>query len=68
MAKISPSILAADFANLERDILDIEANGADFVHVDIMDPLMALNLQLWIFHFLFALSFPVMRASWWLRW
>ena len=37
MAKISPSILAADFANLERDIRDIEANGADFAHVDIMD-------------------------------
>ena len=31
-------------------------------------PWLALNLQLWIFHFLFALSFPVMRASWWLRW
>ena len=31
-------------------------------------PLLALALQLWMLHFLFALSFPVMRASWWLRW
>jgi ribulose-phosphate 3-epimerase len=35
--KISPSILSADFANLERDIKKIEEGGADFIHVDIMD-------------------------------
>lgn len=37
MAKVSPSILAADFVNLERDIHDIEQNGADWIHVDVMD-------------------------------
>lgn len=37
MAKVSPSILAADFLNLERDIHDIERNGADWIHVDVMD-------------------------------
>lgn len=37
MAKVSPSILAADFVNLERDIHDIERNGADWIHVDVMD-------------------------------
>ena len=37
MAQISPSILAADFANLERDIHNIEEMGADWVHVDVMD-------------------------------
>lgn len=37
MAKVSPSILAADFVNLERDIHDIEKNGADWIHVDVMD-------------------------------
>ena len=31
MAMISPSILAADFANLERDIRNIEEMGSDFV-------------------------------------
>lgn len=34
---ISPSILSADFANLERDIKKIEKAGADWVHVDVMD-------------------------------
>ncbi|OGI28381.1 MAG: ribulose-phosphate 3-epimerase [Candidatus Melainabacteria bacterium RIFOXYA12_FULL_32_12] len=34
---ISPSILSADFANLERDIKRIEEAGADWVHVDVMD-------------------------------
>ena len=48
MAKISPSILAADFANLERDIRDIEANGADFVHVDIMDGIFVSNISIGI--------------------
>ncbi len=34
---VSPSILSADFANLERDILAIESAGANWVHVDVMD-------------------------------
>jgi len=34
---IAPSILSADFANLERDIELIEKAGADWVHVDVMD-------------------------------
>ena len=37
MAKIAPSILSADFMNLERDIRALEDSGADFVHVDVMD-------------------------------
>ena len=48
MAKIAPSILAADFANLERDIRNIEENGSDFVHVDIMDGIFVPNISIGI--------------------
>lgn len=37
MIKLSPSILAADFANLGEDIKRIDEAGAPYVHIDIMD-------------------------------
>lgn len=35
--KISPSMLSADFANLERDLKKCEDAGADLIHLDVMD-------------------------------
>ena len=35
--QISPSILSADFSNLEKDIKKLERAGADMIHVDVMD-------------------------------
>ena len=43
--KIAPSILAADFANLERDTKMINSSEADWFHIDIMDGVFVPNIS-----------------------
>ena len=50
---VAPSILAADFANLQRDIEMINSSAADWIHVDIMDGMFVPNI---------SFGFPVVKA------
>lgn len=42
---LAPSVLAADFANLQRDIDMLNASEADWIHVDIMDGIFVPNIS-----------------------
>lgn len=45
---IAPSVLACDFANLEREIIMLNESEADWIHVDIMDGVFVPNLSMGI--------------------
>ncbi len=45
---IAPSILAADFANLQREITMLNESAADWVHVDVMDGMFVPNISMGI--------------------
>lgn len=51
--KIAPSVLAADFANIQRDVEMINKSEADWFHIDIMDGVFVPNI---------SFGFPVMEA------
>lgn len=46
MIKVAPSVLSADFGNLQRDVEDICKAGCDLVHVDVMDGHFVPNLTI----------------------
>jgi ribulose-phosphate 3-epimerase len=50
---IAPSILSADFGNLQRDIEMINSSDADWFHVDVMDGVFVPNI---------SYGFPIMQA------
>ena len=58
MRIVAPSILSADFGNLERDIKMIDRSAAEWVHIDVMDGVFVPNIS-----FGFPIMKPVRKAT-----
>ena len=43
--QLAPSILAADFANLQKEVEMLNASTADYIHVDVMDGIFVPNIS-----------------------
>ena len=50
---VSPSVLSADFGQLDRDIMMLNASHCDWIHLDVMDGVFVPNI---------SFGFPVMQA------
>ncbi|HWB65117.1 MAG TPA: hypothetical protein VG603_16480, partial [Chitinophagales bacterium] len=50
---VAPSVLSADFANLQRDVEMINNSEAEWVHIDVMDGVFVPNI---------SFGFPVLKA------
>lgn len=50
---VSPSLLAADFGNLQKDVLMVNQSQADWIHLDIMDGVFVPNI---------SFGFPVIES------
>ena len=53
MAMVSPSLLSADFGNLQRDVEMLNQSECDWFHLDVMDGVLVPNI---------SFGFPVMQA------